>query len=53
MLCYQMRMLLDIENIGIAVGISLLSFIYNLRYALYHINFRLQAAISDILFTVT
>jgi len=46
--------LIDIENISIAVGISLLSDLaYKLRYMLFHIHFRLQAAIFDILLTLT
>jgi len=45
--------LTDIENIGIVVGISLLSYIYKLRYTLFHIQSRLQVAIFNVLLTMT
>jgi len=40
-------MLLDIENIGIALGISLLSRIQAEIYVFFHIHFPLQAAIFN------
>jgi len=45
--------LLDNENIDITIGILLLACIYKLRYILFHIHFRLQAAIFEKLLTLT
>jgi len=39
----------DIENIDIATEISLISCLYKLSYTLFHIHFRLQVAMFDIL----
>jgi len=44
--------LLDIENIGIAVGIVCYH-VYKLRYTLFHIYFRFQAAVFDFSLTLT
>ena len=48
----SLTVLLDPENVGIVVKISLLSFI-QMRYSLLHVYFRLMAAIFDLPVTAT